>query len=90
MTSHSEKLTALGFIQTHHREWLQQFGQHGTEFSLPQAVRKDLFLLDDGTVIALGRWCNDMHVDEFVTWWRRDQEKKQKPVQRQKGLFGDE
>ena len=89
MTNHSDKLTALGFVQTHVREWLAQFGQHGTEYGLPSAVRKDLWLLDDGTVIALGRWCEDMHVDAFVTWWQADLAKKQKPVQRQRGLFDE-
>lgn len=87
MTNHSETVTALGFRQSHDREWLQQFGQHGTEYGMPGEIRKDLWLLDDGTIIALGRWCEDMHVDEFVRWWQADLAKKQKPVQKQKELW---
>lgn len=54
---------------------------------MPGEIRKDLWLLEDGTIIALGRWCEDMHVDEFVKWWQADLAKKHKPVQKQKELW---
>lgn len=85
--SNGDKLTALGFVQSYPREYLQQFGQHGTEYGIASSMLMNLWLLDDGTIIALGRWCEDMHVDEFVNWWQLNLERKQKPVERQKELF---
>ncbi len=88
MTSHTddERLTAIGF-RYEFTEELPQFGCRGSLYSMPGAILKELWALEDGRVIAIGRWCDDKLVDEFVDWWHADLAKRNKPKEKQRGLF---
>ncbi len=88
MTSHSDRqrMEALGF-RYECTETLPQFSCAAELYSMPGALLKELWLLDTGRIVALGRWCDDMTVDEFCEWWRKDLERKNKPKEKQRGMF---
>lgn len=88
MTSHTddERLTELGF-RYEFTEELPQFGCRGSLYAMPGALLKELWVLETGRIVALRRWCEDMTVDEFIEWWRKDLERKARPKEKQRGLF---